>query len=214
MSAANLFSLVSGLSGVTRFSGVPLVHKENVLEHTATVVILALWLGSQVNRLKGNAVSIGNVLQRATVHDFDETITGDVPRPVKYFSADIRMEFAKLERHGIDNIASLLALPTLAHLHMDAKGPGCAGFIVAFADVMAAVHRVWEEVLCFRNNHMVRPAAGMRGVMANVMMRLMTDVPEEAHEFFVDLHHELLAILNKAIDAGSENRIVELHHAH
>lgn len=159
----NLFSFVSTLSGVQRFSLLKLVHKENVLEHTGMVAIFALTITKQVNKNlpEEKQISIASVLQKAIVHDWDEVVTGDVVRPTKYFSANMRQEFKCLEKDGIARIAEDLDTPWLPNMHAHSKD-NLEGYIVAFADLMAAVHRVWEEVLVFHNHHMVPPAQGMR----------------------------------------------------
>lgn len=209
--AANIFSLVSSLSAVRRFSGVPTIKDENVLEHTGTVVICALAIAMRCEAVLPGRIGFGELLSRATVHDWDETLTGDVPRPAKYFSESLRAEFAKLEAAGVQDLTNLLRMPLLRDLHHNAKRADFEGFIVAFADVMAAAYRVWDEVLCCRNNHMVRPIKSIRSAIGKTMTRLSRDVPHQCHGVFHGLADELLGILNKANQAGSENRIVELH---
>src|SRR5262245_61049884 len=83
MKTRDLFSLVSSLSGVTRFSMLKMCHHETVLEHTGMMVCFCYVLGERLNACKPGTLDMGTLLSKATVHDWDETITGDVARPTK-----------------------------------------------------------------------------------------------------------------------------------
>lgn len=166
----NLFSFVSTLAGVQRFSLLKQVHKENCLEHTGMVAIFVLTLGTQINERdpgENIAVNMRIALSKAIVHDWDETVTGDVVRPTKYFSAALREEMYKLERSGMDNIAYKLEVSVLKNYHVTAK-EGVEGYLVAFCDLLAATHRVWEEVLVNGNGHMI-PCARPMGTVFSKM---------------------------------------------
>lgn len=208
MNTTAVFSLVATLSGVGRFSRIPMTRRENVLEHTATVNILCVVIGNHVNKLVPRTIDMGKLLECATLHDWDESITGDVTRPVKYFSPQMREEFKHVEERGIIDIADMLRLPHIVGMHANAKFNDAEGFVLTIADVAAAVMRVWDEVLCHGNCHMIGPARGMRGVVAKHMQRI-DEVPAATHELFYGISNELLSILNKAIDKGNANMIVE-----
>jgi 5'-deoxynucleotidase len=81
------FELVSAMSDVRRFSLIRLAHQENVMEHTAFVSLVGLLLAIEINAICPGSVDLGAVALNAAAHDMDETVTGDIPRPTKYFSA-------------------------------------------------------------------------------------------------------------------------------
>ena len=212
----NLFSFVSTLSGVQRFSLIKQVHAENVLEHTGMVAIFAMTIVSQINErtimrrnedkeLEGamkELIPIAAVLTNAIIHDFDETVTGDVVRPTKYFSKELRDGFHALEMDGIAKIADKLQLAFLSDRHARAKD-GIVGYIVAFADLMAAVHRVWEEVLVNHNHHMVPCAHGMR----KFLMKIIANRPAshfQFHKVLDEYSRELGDILDRVCAIKSE----------
>ena len=209
--ASAVFSLLSGLGGVTRFSGHKLHHKETVLEHTGAVAIIALLLAMRINTLAPGTLNTGLVLASAIAHDWDESITGDIPRPTKYYSKELRAQFGHVERAGIANLSEALGFPDLPTLHADAKGKSPEGFVVALADIIGAVHRIWEEVLVFNNHSLVHTAKNVRDGLVDVMVRGEI-MPEAARPMLYGLQNELAYMLRQAEKINT--KIVELHSAH
>jgi 5'-deoxynucleotidase YfbR-like HD superfamily hydrolase len=171
----NLFSFVSTLSGVQRFSLLKQVHRENVLEHTGMVAIFALTIAHQINdRDTQRPIDIGRCVSKAVLHDWDEAVTGDIVRPTKYFSKELRDEFLELEMDGIEKIGEKLEINQLFENWSVAKDKNTMeGYIVCFADLMAAVHRLWDEVLVNGNARMIPSAKGM----LEFLKKLMSDCP-------------------------------------
>lgn len=174
MKSKPLFTLVSSLSGVTRFSMLKMCHRETVLEHTGMMVCFCFALGSRINQYSGFQLDMGKLLTKATVHDWDEAITGDVARPTKYFSSTLRNEMAALEKEGVSDISEALEIKTLSALHADAKEEP-EGQIVKLCDIACAIHRCWEEVLVFNNMHFTLPAHRLRRVLHKTMRELSLD---------------------------------------
>lgn len=219
MQIKNLYSFVSTLSGVNRFSMLKLVHKENCLEHTGMIAIFAYTIAEQINAriLKEtakdrNAVQLldtGTVLLKAVVHDFDEAVTGDVVRPTKYFSTALRDEMKKLELHGIERIATKLDLPNLIEQHFDSKDlEDRHGYIVAFADFMCAVHRLWEEVLCFNNTQMAHCAAHMHNALYN--LNIKRPAAHMAFQKVLDEYYEEMNAILMLVRSTKQNEFVEM----
>lgn len=182
MKMLDIFSLTSGLASVHRFSTVRLLRRESVLEHTGMVVLFCYFLG---NHFK---VNLGQLLSKATVHDFDEFITGDISRPTKYSSEDMRNRFGELEKNGMSKLSALLANGKLFEDYVSAK-QDFDGKIVAFADLAAVVYKVWDEVLLQNNYLMVRQAINIRNYLRSFM--------EKNPEFSI-FGFELMLILDKA----------------
>ena len=160
----SLFSLAHDMSAVQRFSRLRMVQPENVLAHTGMVCVFAYAITRKLNscyRLQLEPLDLGWVMARAVVHDMDETITGDIVRPTKYFSADLRAELGRLEAKGINNIALALDMPSIIADFMSAK-QGREGFVVKLADLLAALCAVHIEVRVLGNRAMVQAAGGLR----------------------------------------------------
>jgi 5'-deoxynucleotidase YfbR-like HD superfamily hydrolase len=197
----NLFSFVSTLGGVRRFSLLKQVSPENVLEHTGMVAIFTLTLVAQMNEAIGpNGPKINNylALSKAIVHDFDEVVTGDVVRPTKYHSPTLREAFKAVEAEGVQKIASTLDLPGLPYMHSSAKD-GLEGYVVAFADQMAAAHHVWSEVMVCGNMHMAQPARAMRDIFRKLTREIPDIMPLAASNVLDGYTVEILAMLDEVI---------------
>lgn len=201
MKTRDLFSFVSGLSGVTRFSMLKMCHAENVLEHTGMIVIFALVLGNRLNAVEGQTrkFNLQLLLEKAIVHDWDECITGDVPRPTKYFSRTLREELGKLENAGVIQLTEKLGVPLLANVHDKAK-EGAEGCLVALCDVVCAIHRCWEEALVFNNMHFVLPATRLQLVMNHAVKNLEQFVSKEQFRLLNDFALEMYYVLNAIIN--------------
>lgn len=157
-----LFSLVHDMSAVQRFSRLRMVHPENVLAHTGMVCVFAYAIARKLNdcyRVQLPAIDVAWVMARAVVHDMDETITGDIVRPTKYFSAELRSELGRLETKGINNIALALDIPAIISDFTSAK-QGREGFVVKLADLLAALCTTYIEVCVLGNTAMVQAAGG------------------------------------------------------
>lgn len=159
----SLFSLVHDMSAVQRFSRLRMTQPENVLTHTGMVCVFCYAITRRLIKLGGHQhapLNMGWVLARATVHDMDETITGDIVRPTKYFSTNLRLELGLLEEKGIGNIANALDLPHVISDFASAK-QGREGYVVKMADLLAALCTVYIEVCVCGNVAMVQAASGL-----------------------------------------------------
>lgn len=163
MNLIKTFAVLSGLSSVHRYSMMKLGHPESVLEHTGMVMILTLLIAEEVNALEPGSIDVLAAVTKAAVHDIDELIIGDIPRPTKYFSEETRAMFRVIEDRGVRKVARemelsdrLQALVTKAHAE---SKDGPEGLIVAIADVLAVTYKVWEEVIVRNNMSLVRQAS-------------------------------------------------------
>ena len=207
----NLFSLVSRMSGIQRFSMLKLCHRENVLEHTGMVCVFCYALVDRLNadHHGRDHIDMGEVLRRAVVHDTSESATGDITRPVKYFSPELRLAMAKLENAALDNLQRQLKLPSIVMDYAIAK-QGKPGVIVALADIMSSIHRAWEETIIYSNHHFVSTVPGMRKVLQNVMGDAKKEnFTEEQFRFLEDVARDLNLKLDKV--AQHDCDLVELH---
>lgn len=199
-----LFSVTHDMSAVQRFSRVRMVHPENCLAHTGMVCIFAYAIGRKLQKLRPandpEYLNMGTAMCRAVVHDLDETITGDIVRPTKYFSAAIRSELGKLEVKGVNNIATALDLHMLTADWMRAK-EGREGYVVKLADLLAAVCTVWTEVCVHGNLAMVQPARNMQTVLYK--MAPPNEFKRAEIEFLNALQSEAEALIDEVVAVSS-----------
>jgi 5'-deoxynucleotidase YfbR-like HD superfamily hydrolase len=74
---------------VNRYSGYPALVKENVAEHSWQTSVYCLMIAKDF-QLHDIPVDLGLLLQRAIVHDLDESMSGDVIRSFKYAIPELK----------------------------------------------------------------------------------------------------------------------------
>lgn len=157
MKVLDIFTMSSSLSAMTRYSQTYMHKKESVLEHIGFVTLFCKFVGEQVNDRytetgKGVGVDIGLLLSKAIVHDLDEIITGDIPRPTKYFSEEAHLVFETIEKAGMEKLVEDCNLSPEIYSNWSHAKDGAEGKIVAIADMAAVVYKIWEEIILMHNH--------------------------------------------------------------
>lgn len=140
----NIEDMISGdvtrIRYVVRFPNCRRTHPESVAEHSYFTALFAMLIG---RTLAVSEATIGLILQKALIHDVEEAISADLPRPFKYSSPELKaaMDMAaglafKQATHNLIENEEGLKLEELWH---NAKGGGVAGKIVAFADFLSVL---------------------------------------------------------------------------
>jgi len=161
MDIVKLFSVSQGMSAIQRYSQLHLLKSESVMEHTGFVCLFTYTLCEEINSVSSDAhkLDTGKALKKAIVHDIDEVITGDIPRPTKYYNESSIALFEDMAEAGIDQIIKELNVEGL-DMKTDWKQSksGREGAIVAFADLSSVVYKLWEEIIMLGNRKLFRQA--------------------------------------------------------
>lgn len=200
MNLVKFFAVAGRLASLSRFSMERLISRESVLEHTGFVVLLSWAIATEVNareqvimRARIVPLDMGKVLQHATAHDMEEIITGDIARPTKYSSVEALTLFKSLSASAIRTVAeSLDDMPAFGEKvieHNTAAKQGREGAVVAIADMLAVVYKVWDEVIVHDNKTLVRQAIVVKDQIRGYRSRveeLFADLPR-AKGFLFDV---------------------------
>lgn len=81
---------------------------ENIGEHSLQVAIIANLLANIRNTLFSGNVNADKIAVIAMYHDANETITGDLPTPIKYFNPEIKKAYKGLEKVANDKLITML----------------------------------------------------------------------------------------------------------
>lgn len=81
---------------------------ENVMEHSWEVATISHALGLIRNRYFGGTLDVNAIVVAAMYHDCSEVITGDMPSPIKYHSAEITRAYQSIERQAEQELLNLL----------------------------------------------------------------------------------------------------------
>jgi len=140
-----MFDVSNKMSSLTRYSQIFLIKDESVLEHTGFVCLMSYFIGCEIK--KTDCIDMGVLMSKSVVHDIDEIITGDIPRPTKYYSDDFREAVQKIEDKNMKIISANIDLDQMYSDWKDAK-TGKEGFIVSLSDCLALVNKgLYEKTI-------------------------------------------------------------------
>lgn len=172
---------------------------ESVLEHTGFVVLVCYSIG---RKLKLSDADMGRLLISAACHDVDEVLTGDVARPVKYYSEASREIFVNIAVSGLCRLRDHLGIDLVAD-HAAAKEDR-VGSIVAIADVLAVVYKMWDEVL-MRGNLSLTRYSRVKGQLLKLGYRLCADWGAgDDRTFLLGLLDQGVAVANEVVERNNE----------
>ncbi len=104
----NFFAFINRMKYIQRWglmrSNVP----ENLQEHCLQTAMIAHMLVTVDNKLYGGSLDADKACVYAIYHDATETITGDMPTPIKYFDDNMRENYKKVEQMASDKLVSML----------------------------------------------------------------------------------------------------------
>lgn len=104
----SFFAFLSRMKHIYRWSLMRNVNQENIQEHSLQVAIIAHALALIKNLYYGGNVNPERVALLAMYHDCNETITGDLPTPIKYYNPEISRAYRDLERVSREKLLSML----------------------------------------------------------------------------------------------------------
>lgn len=105
---SDFFALISRMRYIARWGLMRSSIPENVQEHSHMVAVLAHALGVVRRYVFGEPCDVGTLVCAALYHDAPEILTGDMPTPIKYHSADITNAYQEVERVASDKLANML----------------------------------------------------------------------------------------------------------
>lgn len=103
-----IFAYVERMKYIRRWSLMHSLREETDTEHSFQVAYVAHALALITNNLGGEQVDVGDVLAMALYHDLSETVTGDMPTPVKYFRPEMRALYGGLEQSAKNRLLATL----------------------------------------------------------------------------------------------------------
>lgn len=104
----SFFAFLSRMRHIYRWSLMRNVTRENIMEHSLQVAMIAHGLAVINNRIFNGDIDPEKVALIAVYHDCNEAITGDLPTPIKYFNPNIQQSYKSLEDVSREKLLSLL----------------------------------------------------------------------------------------------------------
>jgi 5'-deoxynucleotidase len=146
---SHFFAYLSRMRFIRRWGLMHSTQVENIQEHSLRVAMIAHALAIVRNRLFGGTVNPERLAVLAMYHDASEVLTGDLPRPVKYFNPEIETSYRRIETVARDKLLGMvpdaLRSDYAALFHQDST-TGAEHELVKAADKLCAYMKCLEEV--------------------------------------------------------------------
>lgn len=105
---SSFYAYLSRLRWIQRWGLKRSAYAENVMEHSWEVAVIAHTLALIKNRYFAGQLDANAVATTALYHDITEVITGDLPTPIKYHSAEITSAYKRIEQQAEKELLALL----------------------------------------------------------------------------------------------------------
>lgn len=209
MNVIKLFSISQGMSSIRRYSGVHLLKEESVMEHTGFVCLFTYFICEKLNHEcePEHLINTGLALEKSVVHDMDEVITGDIPRPTKYFNSETKKVFDKMAKIGMTQVVNQLELQNInTFLNWEKAKDGKEGKIVALADLASVVYKIWDEMIMLSNNKLMRQAMQVSEYMYDFSLKIKNteDFTNKQKEIIIDVLSQFVTIIGTITENNTE----------
>ena len=146
---SHFFAYLSRMRFIGRWGLMHSTRPENIQEHSLRVAMIAHALAVVRNRLFDGGVSPDRLAVLGLYHDAAEVLTGDLPRPVKYFSAEIETSYRRIETVARERLLGMVPdvlRPDYAPLFRPESASSVERDLVKAADKLCAYMKCLEEV--------------------------------------------------------------------
>ena len=102
------YAMVSRMKYINRWALMRNEHSENLAEHSFEVSVIAHALTVIGNKRFGKNLDCERAALLGLFHDTPETLTGDMPTPVKYYNDEVRNAYKVVEDVACKSLISML----------------------------------------------------------------------------------------------------------
>lgn len=145
---SHFFAFISRLRLIHRWGLMRATQQENDAEHSLQVAMIAHGLALLGRQRFHREVSPEQVVTMAVYHDASEVVTGDLPTPVKYHSAELRSAYGRLEQEAQQTLLRMLPEDMQPGFspYLQPEGGTYASQLVKAADTLSAYIKCLEEI--------------------------------------------------------------------
>ena len=169
---SHFFAYLSRMRFIRRWGLMHSTHTENIQEHSLRVAMIAHALALIRNRLFGGGLSAEGVAVRAMYHDASEVLTGDLPRPVKYFNPEIETSYRRIEAVARQKLLGMVPVALRAD-YAALLGPESAAdgeeVLIKAADKLCAYLKCLEEITA-GNREFAEAEKALRGTIEAIAL--------------------------------------------
>ena len=144
---SDFFAYISRMKYISRWALMRSTVQENIQEHSHMTAVLAHALGLIRRDVFGQTCDPDRLAAIALYHDAPEILTGDMPTPIKYHSAEIKSAYDEVETLAVEKLLEELPdelRPAYRELLTAADDPAQYALVKA-ADKLSAYLKCIEE---------------------------------------------------------------------
>ncbi len=145
---SGFFATINRLKNIQRWGLKRNTFSENVKEHSFDVCVIAHLLCVIRNEFFGGEIDPGEVVLAALYHDAHESITGDLPTPIKRFNSHIHDSYKRVESIAANALINTLPSPLQDDMYnyvTESCAPEVKALVKA-ADTFSAYVKCAEEI--------------------------------------------------------------------
>lgn len=146
--ACHFFAMVSRMKYIDRWALMRNTQQENITEHAHEVAVIAHALAVLRNRRFGGRADAARAALLGLYHDLPETLTGDLPTPVKYHSPEIHAAYRAVEDSACARLVKMLPedmRPDYESFFFPKEEDAQLWTLVKAADKISALAKCMEE---------------------------------------------------------------------
>ena len=104
----DFYAYIDRMKYIKRWQLMRSTRKENIMEHSQSVAVLAHALVTIHNDVYGGNADVLKTVLYAMYHEVSEVMTGDLPTPIKYYNRSIHGAYKELEKSACEKIVATL----------------------------------------------------------------------------------------------------------
>lgn len=201
-------SPLMNLDHTYRYSGTKLVEKETLSQHIVDTIMMGIKIIEDINGLGTITLSIKDYVLKATYHDLEEVITGDVPRPLKYH------DDATLS--SMRDVADSVAQELFQNEFSDWEGhyycwkgakEDHEGLILKIVDNLVVVNKVVKEVSLLNNYYMLRVAHEVSQYTTDLRNHFTEENPigdDKVNTYIINLLDDAIQVMKDILDENKD----------
>jgi len=194
-------SPLMNLDHTYRYSGTKLVEPESLSQHIVDTIMMGLKIIDEVNFIAGKELlDSSKYLMKAVCHDLEEVITGDIPRPLKYYNEDTTKSMKDLSDQVADKFfrEQFYAHVSYYEAWRDAKEDK-EGYILKIVDTLVVVSKVLKEVSMLHNFYMLRVAHEVSQYLQELIKSPNTLFEDDVQKYINDLLYGALTAMTRTL---------------
>lgn len=170
---------------VYRYSGTKMVESESLATHIYETQMLGYMIIYHLNHKCGESIDAREYLVKAFHHDLEESITGDVARPLKYHNESVKNELQDVAKSVAMELYSKYFDSEYYKLWENAK-EGKEGYILKVVDMLTVVNKAIKEVSFLHNMYFLRVCHEVSHYLTEIIQNIdESPLEQEASKVYV-----------------------------